>query len=129
MVGYRTVQIRSFPGRFCMTEAAGEPPAMAAEQLAYAKCAQVGNPQDSMRSAQRESVAFANMLAAMRQRSNGTLDIQVSNGTVDEVASAYPAITDSLTAGEWNRAAMQNNRVELRWSPRPVTAAATPGAG
>jgi hypothetical protein len=124
-----TVQIRSFSGRFCMTEAAGEPVAMASEQLPYAKCTQVGNPQDTTRSAQRESVTFANMLSAARQRASGTLDIQVSMGSVDEVVSAYPAVTDTLTAGEWNRAAMQNNRVELRWSPKPPAISQPPTSG
>jgi hypothetical protein len=124
-----TVQIRSFAGRFCVTEAGGEPVTMASEQLPYAKCTQVGNPQDSMRSAQRESVVFANMLAALRQRANDTLDIQVSAGSADEVVSAYPVVSDALTAGEWNRAAIQNNRVELRWSPRPPAAPSTPASG
>ena len=64
----------------------------------------------------RESVAFANMLAALRKRAGSAMDITQSAGSADELATAYPAVTDKLTAGEWNAAATLNNRVELHWS-------------
>jgi hypothetical protein len=31
----------------------------------------------------------------------------------------YPAVTEQLSAGEWNRAAAANNRVEMRWHANP----------
>jgi hypothetical protein len=55
----------------------------------------------------------------LHKRSAGALDVQVSAGAVDEVSVAYPAITDQLTAGEWNRAAAANNRIEMRWRAAP----------
>jgi hypothetical protein len=30
----------------------------------------------------------------------------------------YPPISDGLTAGEWNRVGLANNRVEVHWQAR-----------
>jgi CheY-like chemotaxis protein len=108
------VQIRSIPGRYCMVSGPGGTLVPANDQLPYAKCDQVGNPrEDDDSGAARQSVAFADMLSTARAA--GNVDVQVSAGDADEVAHPYPSISDSLTAGDWNRAAAANNRVELHW--------------
>ncbi len=108
------VQVRSIPGRYCMVSGTGGSLALANDQLPYAKCDQVGSPRDDEDSgAERQSVAFADMLSTAR--ASGNVDVQISAGDADEVARPYPAVSDSLTAGEWNRAAAANNRVELHW--------------
>jgi CheY-like chemotaxis protein len=110
------VEIRSIPGRFCMINGPGALPVVAPDSVPYARCEQVGNPREDNGSAsQRQSVAFANMIAMQRQNSNGKLDIQVGAGTADETITAYPAVSEGLTAGEWNRAAAANNRIEVHW--------------
>ena len=108
------VQIRSIPGRYCLISGPGGAMTPAADSTPYAKCEQIGNPHDDDDAgAGRQSVAFADMLSTAR--ASAGYEIQVSAGDADEVAHPYPAVTDSLTAGEWNRAAAANNRVELRW--------------
>jgi CheY-like chemotaxis protein len=110
------LQVRSIPGRFCMVTAASGQPALAPDSTAYSKCEQIGNPRDDNGSAsQRESVAFANMIATARQNSGGKIDVQISAGSADEILTPYPPVSESLLAGEWNRVASANNRVELRW--------------
>jgi len=114
------VQIRSIPGRFCTVTGSSGTPILPYESLPYAKCEQVGNGRDDNGSAsQRQSVAFANMLSTARQNAAGKIDVQISAGSADEVVAAYPAVSDTLTAGEWNRAAAANNRVEVHWQPAP----------
>jgi CheY-like chemotaxis protein len=110
-----TLQVRSFPGRYCMvTNPAGQL-VQAPDTTPYSKCDQIGNPrEDNGSTSDRESIAFANMVSAAKQSDKG-IDVQISAGTTDEVLTPYPAIGDSLLAGEWNRAANANNRVELRW--------------
>ncbi|HEX4024376.1 MAG TPA: response regulator [Steroidobacteraceae bacterium] len=108
------VQIRSIPGRYCMVSGPGGAPALPADAMPYSKCDQIGNPRDDD-SSERQSIAFADMIATARANAGGRLDIQISTGGADEVAAPYPAISDSLTAGDWNRAAAANNRVELHW--------------
>jgi CheY-like chemotaxis protein len=112
------VQIRSIPGRFCTVTGVNGTPVLASDLLLYSKCEQIGNPRDDNGSAsQRQSVAFANMVSTARQSSGGKLDVQVSAGNSDEVVTPYPPISDTLTAGEWNRVATANNRVEVHWLP------------
>jgi CheY-like chemotaxis protein len=112
------VQIRSIPGRFCTVTGPAGTPVLASEALLYSRCEQVGNPRDDNTSAsQRESVAFANMVSTARENAGGKIDVQISAGNPEEVIASYPALSDTLTAGEWNRAAAANNRVEVHWQP------------
>ena len=112
------VQLRSFPGRFCLAAGGEAAPVPASAATLYAQCSSVGNPQETATTAQRESVAFANMLAAQRVRSGSAIEVQILAGSAEDVQQPYPAIDDMLTAGEWNRAAAANNRLEVRWSAR-----------
>jgi hypothetical protein len=117
--GFRgVVEIRSFPGRYCL-QGNGDALALASPEVSYARCDQIGNPLDPAGPAARESVAFANMLAQLRTRAAGALTVQVGAGAADELNVAYPAVTEQLTAGEWNRAAAANNRVEMHWRAAP----------
>jgi CheY-like chemotaxis protein len=117
--GFRgSVELRSFPGRYCL-QGAGDTVALPAGELSYSKCDQIGNPVDATGAAGHESVDFANMVSAARSRSHGALDVQLSSGNADEVITPYPPVTAFLTTGEWNRAAATNNRVEVRTRPQP----------
>jgi hypothetical protein len=110
------VEIRTIPGRFCMVSGPGPSPALASDVVPFAKCDQVGNPREDNGSVSaRQSVAFANMIAAARQSANGRIDIEIAAGGADEIVTPYPPVSDGLTAGEWNRIAAANNRVEVRW--------------
>jgi CheY-like chemotaxis protein len=109
------VDIRTFAARFCLVGSALEGYSLAPEETPFAKCDLVGNPsEEALSSAQRTPLAFANLLAEIRSTTHGTLDVQVSTGDSSNVLSAYPAAASDLTAGEWNRAASTNNRVEIR---------------
>ena len=57
------VRIRSIPGRFCMVTGAAGQPVLASDVVPYSKCEQVGNPREYESDSQRQSVAFANMIA------------------------------------------------------------------
>jgi CheY-like chemotaxis protein len=113
--GFRgSVQIRSYPGRYCLSQGPGDTLTLATPETPYAKCDQVGNLRESG-AEPRESLAFANMLASARKSAGGAFDIQVASGAAADTATPYPALSDSLTAGDWNQAAATNNRVEVRW--------------
>jgi CheY-like chemotaxis protein len=117
--GFRgVVEIRSFPGRYCMQ---GEPGArqLPAADVAYPNCSMIGNPLDYAQPAQLQSSAFASLLAEHAARGRGSPEVQLVTGSADEVVAPYPAISPPLTAGEWNRAAAANNRIEVRTRPLP----------
>ncbi len=108
------LKITSFAGLYCLTgnTAEGFTPALA--NLALGKCDSIGNPfEDSLSGQQRQSLAFANLIAGMRQRTGGAITVALENAGSGRAITPYPARAESITAGEWNRAATANNRVEF----------------
>jgi len=61
----------------------------------------------------RVPLAFANLLGVFRNRTHGAVDVQVVPGDTAQ-AVPYPTVSETLTAGEWNRAGNANNRIEIR---------------
>jgi CheY-like chemotaxis protein len=109
------VEVRTFPGRFCLVGNATEGFSMAPDELAFARCNSVGNPhEDALEPSQRESLGYANLVGEFRSATQGALDVRLTLGDVATTALGYPLVTPTLTAGEWNRAAAANNRVEIR---------------
>jgi CheY-like chemotaxis protein len=107
------LKVTSLPGLFCLAGNASDGFAPAPATLLVSKCDLVGNPfEESLSGQQRQSIAFANLVAGVRQRTAGAITVAVENAASPRAATPYPARTDSLTAGEWNRAAATNNRVE-----------------
>jgi hypothetical protein len=119
--GFRgVVKITSAAGLFCLSgnSSDGFAPALAA--LPVSKCDLVGNPFDeSLRGQQRQSLAFANLVAGVRQRTAGAISVVIENIGSSHAAAPYPQHNEALTAGEWNRAAASNNRVEFAADPGP----------
>jgi CheY-like chemotaxis protein len=114
--GYHgTVEIKSFPGRFCLIGNATDGFSFPPEETAFGKCDWVGvTPGESPLQPQRVSLAFANLTEGLRSSTRGAIDVQVMAGDPATAAVQYPAVSESLTAGEWNRAASANNRIEIR---------------
>ena len=109
------VEVRTFPGRYCLVGNATEGFSVAPDELPFARCNAVGNPhEDSLPPSQRESLGFANLVGEFRVQTRRALDIQLTSGDVTNVTQAYPQVSGSLLAGEWNKAAAANNRIEVR---------------
>jgi CheY-like chemotaxis protein len=107
--------IRTFSGRFCLVGNAFDGYSPAPEETPFSRCDVVGNPSDEALSpTQRTPLALANLIGDIRSSTHGTLDVQVSAGDPGNVFSPYPPVAGDLTAGEWNRAASANNRIEIR---------------
>jgi CheY-like chemotaxis protein len=117
--GFRgVVKLTSSPGIFCLTGNAADGFVPAAPGLPVGKCDLVGNPfEDSLSGQQRQSLSFANLVAGVRQRTGGAINVVTENVASPRAPAAYPAHSDTLTAGEWNRAASVNNRVEYSVEP------------
>ena len=109
------VDIKSYPGRFCLMGNPTDGYSVAPDEAPATKCDLVGNPSDDALSpAQRTPLAFANLVGSVRNTSHGNIDVQVTNGDAAATAMPYPQASAELTAGEWNRAAAANNRIEIR---------------
>jgi CheY-like chemotaxis protein len=109
------VEVRTFPGRFCLVGNATEGYSVAPDELAFSRCNSVGNPhEDALEPSQRESLGYANLVGEFRSDTQGALDVRLTQGDVATTVAAYPLVAPTLTAGEWNKAAVANNRVEIR---------------
>jgi CheY-like chemotaxis protein len=108
------VKITSLAGIFCLIGNAADGFTPAGANLPVSKCDVIGNPfEESLSGQQRQSLAFANLIAGMRQRTGGAITVAIENAGSGHPSTPYPARGESLTAGEWNRAAIANNRVEF----------------
>jgi CheY-like chemotaxis protein len=108
------VKITSLSGLYCLSGNAADGFAPAGVNLPASKCDLVGNPfEDSLSGQQRQSLGFANLIAGVRQRTAGAITVAIENAGSARPNTPYPARVESLTAGEWNRAAAANNRVEF----------------
>jgi len=107
------VDIRTFPGRYCLIGNATDGYSLAPDDLAYSRCDAVGNP-DAAELAQREPLGFANLVGELRAGTKGAGSARVVAGDAAATLMPYPDVSPNLTAGEWNRAADSNNRVEIR---------------
>jgi len=108
------VRITNLAGMFCLSGNSADGFVPAAASLPLSKCDLIGNPfEDSLSGQQRQSLAFANLIAGVRQRASGAITIDLESGGTSRNTTPYPARTEGLTAGEWNRAAAANNRVEF----------------
>jgi len=112
------IHVNSYTGEFCLVGNGFEGYSLASDELAFKRCDVVGNPYDeNMTAAQRESVAFANMLSSLRGESSDFISVEVHH-LGRKPAISYPNPNqDKLTAGEWNKAAIANNRVEFITEP------------
>ena len=112
-----SVDVQSFPGRFCLAGNASDGYSLAPDATATSACDFIGNPGED--SAQRESLPFANMIAEFRKAHGTGITLSFTSGTADQMQRFYPdAGGRAVKAGEWNSAASLNNRVEVRWRPR-----------
>jgi CheY-like chemotaxis protein len=108
------VKITSQAGLFCLSGNTADGFAPAPPASLASKCDVIGNPfEDSLLGQQRQSLAFANLIAGVRQRTAGAITVSIEDAGTARPSSPYPARSESLTAGEWNRAAAANNRVEF----------------
>ena len=108
------VKISSSAGLFCLSGNATDGYVPAPPTLPINRCDMIGNPLDEALSGQqRQSLAFANLVAGVRQRTSGAITVALESTGTAHAGTPYPTRTESLTAGEWNRAAAANNRVEF----------------
>jgi CheY-like chemotaxis protein len=109
------VDVKTYAGRFCLVGNSVDGFSLAPDETLFAKCDLVGNPSDDALSpAQHTPLALANLAGDVRHSSHGALQVQSTVGDPAVLAIQYPPPSSDLTAGDWNRAASANNRVEIR---------------
>jgi len=118
--GFRgTIKVATYVGEFCLVGNGIEGYSIAADDLPASRCDLRGNPfDDGLSAAQRQSLPFANLVASLRQDKNEQLRVEVEHEG-RKPAVPYPRGDQlaKVTAGDWNKIAAQNNRVEFAAQP------------
>lgn len=112
------VRIETHVANFCLVFGAGEGFSLAPENMPASECETIGmSPGEAYELGLEQSVAFANFIRVAGERSGGRLRYQiVSLGNSDPLIP-YPLTAQGMTAGDWNRIAAANNRVEITLLP------------
>jgi CheY-like chemotaxis protein len=108
------VEIRVFPGRFCLVGNATEGFSLPPDETPFGRCDVTGSLPEDFSLMNRVPVAFANLVGDFRKSTAGEADVIVFPGDPAATIVPYPTVSESLTAGEWNRAGSANNRIEIR---------------
>ena len=113
------IRIETFTADFCLNSVTGGSWITAPDTALQSSCEMVGNPfADALRLPQRQSVAFANFTDGINKEPNGKISVQLVEGG-HQLRAAYPERSNTLTAGEWNRVAERNQRVEFSVQTEP----------
>jgi hypothetical protein len=109
------VKVATYVGEFCLSGNGSEGYALATEDLPWRRCDFIGNPfEDNLPQAQRQTLEFANALASLRKETSEDVTVEiVYRGRRPSVPYPQGERLSKVTAGEWNRIAEQNNRVEF----------------
>jgi CheY-like chemotaxis protein len=113
-----TVRLDAYLGEFCLANDEAGGYRLAAPELSILDCALLGHPlgrSDVL--SQGQSVSFANFLASSPLVKEAGIDVQVFAHDSRASARRYPFSPGIRTAGEWNRIAELNNRVEFTLIP------------
>ena len=117
--GFRgTLEVATFVGEFCLVGNGIEGYSMAADDLPANRCDLRGNPfDDGLSVAQRQSLPFANLVASLRQDRSDALRRGRARRSQASCAVSARRPVGEVTAGDWNKIAAQNNRVEFAAQP------------
>jgi CheY-like chemotaxis protein len=112
------IQIDTHVGEFCQVEDKNGTFSLAPEELPLLDCDRLGlDAEEALRLSSRQSVRFANYVAALQKGSSNVISIEINPLGIAAPAAAYPPGLAGVTAGDWNRVARQNNRVQVALLP------------
>jgi CheY-like chemotaxis protein len=109
-----TVQLHSHLGEFCLAGDEVKGHTLSPPDLPVTSCTLIGHPMQHLPSqGERQSIAFANFLAASPLLDNSGISIEFVPHLYSSPHVTYPPRHPDITAFEWNRIAAANNRVEV----------------
>ncbi len=115
------LSLRVHVGRFCMTYGLDGAAELAQPASLVTQCEQLGwLPSDAFALGRRQTLAFASIV--MGAQSGTNIRVETASAGDEEPVVPYPAVTAELTAGEWNRVAAANHRIDVRFVLEPTAA-------
>jgi CheY-like chemotaxis protein len=108
------VRIESHLGEFCLVGDEVEGYRLAPPDLPIESCSFVGHPLDNSRDvADRESVDFAQFIRSSPMVNHSGIVVELIAHDRTHSMNQIPPPSDANTAGQWNRVAERNNRLEF----------------
>jgi CheY-like chemotaxis protein len=118
-IGFKgRVRLESHLGEFCLvSDESGELRLADADQ-SVESCTRIGHPLDeSSFVSERESAEFAQMMSSSPHVNAAGIDVELVAHDRDHSLRQFPFPGDTSRAGDWNRIAERNNRVEYTLIP------------
>ena len=114
-LGFRgAVRMESHLGEFCLVSDDAGIYQLAEPALSASACALIGHPLDnSTFVSERQSVDFADFLAGSPLVTQTGIAVQIIAHDRTDSLARYPYPTGNVSAGEWNRVAAMNHRIEF----------------
>lgn len=114
-LGFRgAVRMESHLGEFCLVSNEAGIYQLAEPTSPASACALIGHPLDnSPFVSERQSVDFAEFLAGSPLVTQTGIDVQIIAHDRRDSLARYPYPSGNVTAGEWNRAAAMNHRIDF----------------
>lgn len=120
-----TVWLDGHAGEFCEVAIADGQHGLAPADSPAEQCSRTSLPaEEAMARSARQSIAFANYLAA--RAADPLLHIELRSWGATRPAVPYPATPYGLRADEWNAIARQNNRVHVSLQAMPMRTSREP---
>jgi CheY-like chemotaxis protein len=118
------LSLRVHVGRFCMNYGPSGAAELAPPTARVTECEQLGwLPSEAFALGRRQTLGFASIVSAAQ---SGTgIRVETASSSADDPIVPYPAVTESLTAGEWNAVAARNHRIDIRFVPEASVAPTT----
>ncbi|MCU7807888.1 MAG: response regulator [Candidatus Thiodiazotropha sp. (ex Semelilucina semeliformis)] len=108
-----SIELRASYGNFCLTKDAAGSLQLADPGLELSQCQFKADLEERDQWRNEQSVAFANYLNVEIARSGGEVEILLFNSGLNNPQYPYPERYEAKTAGEWNRVAGQNQRIQV----------------
>ncbi len=112
------VQIDTHVGEFCQIADGLGGFMLAPEDLAILDCERLGmDANEALRLSAKQSVRFANYVAALQNDPRNAVRVEINAMGISAPLAAYPPGLAGVPAGDWNRVARENNRVQVALLP------------
>ena len=112
------VRLDSHVGQYCLVRNAADELVLPAPGAKIGDCDRQAMTRDqAIELANRQSVGFANFIGSSPLVKNGDISVEIFSHGRDDPEYRYPVIGGNATAGDWNRVAAMNNRVDVTLRP------------
>ncbi|MGI9295562.1 MAG: hypothetical protein ACR2PS_16405, partial [Pseudomonadales bacterium] len=109
-----TIVVESHVGQYCLVQAGKGGFVTPNDRLPIADCAVIGeNKSAALQRSGGQSPAFRDFLQQSPELGSGDIGVEVVPKGASQPRVEYPAVSAVKTAGDWNRIAGLNNRVEM----------------